>query len=167
MTTCPVPPADTHPLPGPAELQQYLHEHIPITRAMQVSVLEATPDATLLAAPLAPNINHRETVFGGSAAALATLAAWTLLHARLAAAGLPSRLVIQRNTMDYDAPIPADFTARATLKDPAHWSRFITMLGRKGRARLTVTATLHCGGETVGRFEGDFVAIARQAPGPS
>ena len=80
---------------------------------MQVSVLEATPDATLLAAPLAPNINHRETVFGGSAAALATLAAWTLLHARLAAAGLPSRLVIQRNTMDYDAPIPTDFTARA------------------------------------------------------
>ena len=134
---------------------------------MQVRVLEATPDATVLAAPLAPNINHRETVFGGSVAALATLAAWTLLHARLAAAGLPSRLVIQRNTMDYDAPIPTDFTARATLKDPVHWSRFITMLERKGRARLTVAATLHCGGETVGRFEGDFVAVSRRAQGPA
>ena len=118
MTTTPAPPAAAHPLLSPAELQQYLHEHIPITRAMQVTVLEAKPDATLLAAPLAPNINHRDTVFGGSAAALATLAAWTLLHARLAAAGLPSRLVIQRNTMDYDAPIPADFSARATLGTP-------------------------------------------------
>ena len=127
MTTTPAPKPAAHPLPSPAELQQYLHEHIPLTRAMQVTVLEATPDATLLAAPLAPNINHRDTVFGGSAAALATLAAWTLLHARLAATGLPSRIVIQRSAMDYDAPIPDDFSARATLQDPAHWARFTTM----------------------------------------
>jgi hypothetical protein len=90
------------------------------------------PEGTRLAAPLAPNINHRDTVFGGSAAALATLAAWTLLHARLTAAGLPSRLVIQRNTMDYDAPIPDDFTAEAALKVPAQWNRFATMLERRG-----------------------------------
>jgi thioesterase domain-containing protein len=163
METTPMPPAAPGQLPSPADLQQYLHDHIPLTRAMQVTVLEATPDATLLAAPLAPNINHRDTVFGGSAAALATLAAWTLLHARLAAAGLPSRLVIQRNTMDYDAPIPADFTARATLQDPTHWKRFTAMLERKGRARITVTATLHCRGATVGRFAGDFVAVKGQA----
>jgi len=142
MTSAPEPPTTARLLPSPAELQQYLHDHIPLARAMQVAVLEATPDATLLAAPLAPNINHRDTVFGGSAAALATLAAWTLLQARLTAAGLPSRLVIQRNTMDYDAPIPADFSARATLKEPEHWSRFIAMLQRKGRARITVAATL-------------------------
>jgi thioesterase domain-containing protein len=165
MTTTPAPPTHARPLPSPAELQQYLHEHIPITRAMQVTVLEATPDAALLAAPLAPNINHRETVFGGSAAALATLAAWTLLHARLTAAGLPSRLVIQRNTMDYDAPIPTDFTATAALKEPAHWPRFITMLQRKGRARIAVVANLHCRGEPVGRFDGDFVAVIRQTDG--
>jgi thioesterase domain-containing protein len=165
MTTRPTPPPHAGALPSPAELQQYLHEHIPITRAMQVSVLEATPDATVLAAPLAPNINHRDTVFGGSAAALATLAAWTLLHARLTAAGLPSRLVIQRNTMDFDAPIPADFTARASLQDPANWERFVTTLRRKGRARIAVVATLHCRDKRVGRFEGDFVAVAREAAG--
>ena len=80
---------------------------------MQVMVLEATLDHTRLAAPLAPNINYRDTVFGGSAAALATLSAWTLLHIRLATASLPSRLVFQRNTMEYDAPIPGDFVAVA------------------------------------------------------
>lgn len=162
MIVQPSPPDPGHALPSSAELQQYLHDHIPLTRAMQVSVLEATLDTTLLAAPLAPNINHRDTVFGGSAAALATLAAWTLLHARLTAAGRPSRLVIQRNTMDYDAPIPTDFTARASLTNPASWSRFIAMLDRKGRARIAVSATLHCNGEIAGRFEGDFVAVMRQ-----
>lgn len=147
------------PLPSPAELEAYLHAHIPLTRAMQVSVLEVTPDHARLAAPLAPNINHRDTVFGGSAAALATLAAWTLLHSRLAAAGLPSRLVVQRNTMDFLAPIPGDFSATACLTDPTSWPRFEQMLRRKGRARITAAATLHCGNTEVGRFEGDFVAI--------
>lgn len=149
------------PWPAAAELQAYLHEHIPLTRAMQVTVLEATPEQACLAAPLAPNINHRETVFGGSAAALATLAAWTLLHARLTTVGLPSRLVIQRSSMDYTAPIPADFTATARLADPAAWLRFEQMLRRKGRARISANATLRCDGQDVGRFEGDFVAVGR------
>lgn len=156
------PPA---PLPSPAALETYLHEHIPITRAMQVSVAAIAPDHARLTAPLAPNINHRETVFGGSAAALATLAAWTLLHARLRAAGLPSRLVIQRNSMEFLAPIPADFSATAQLADPAAWARFEQMLRRKGRARISTVATLECGGESVGRFAGDFVAVAAAAAG--
>ncbi len=131
---------------------------------MQVAVREATLEHTLLAAPLAPNINHRDTVFGGSAAALATLAAWTLLHTRLATAGLPSRLVIQRNTMEYAAPIPGDFMARAHLADPSAWARFEATLRRKGRARIAVLATLQCRGAEVGSFSGDFVAVDKAMP---
>lgn len=147
------------PLPSPQALEAYLHEHIPITRAMQVSVAAIAPDHARLSAPLAPNINHRDTVFGGSAAAIATLAAWTLLHARLEAAGLPRRLVIQRNSMEFLAPIPGDFSATARLADPGAWERFEQMLRRKGRARISTVATLHCGGVDVGRFEGEFVAV--------
>lgn len=148
------------PLPTPAALEAYLHEHIPLTRAMQASVVALTPDHAELAAPLAPNINHRDTVFGGSAAALATLAAWSLLHARLAAARLPCRLVIQHNVMHYDQPIPDTFGAIARLADPADWARFERTLRRHGRARITARAELHCRGATVARFEGDFVAVA-------
>jgi thioesterase domain-containing protein len=149
------------PLPTPQALEAYLHEHIPITRAMQVTVDSVDADHARLAAPLAPNINHRETVFGGSAAALATLAAWTLLHARLTAARLPSRLVIQRNTMEFLAPIPSDFTATARLADPTAWTRFEQMLRRKGRARISTIAKLGCEGREVGEFQGDFVAVAQ------
>ena len=55
----------------PSELQRYLHEHIPLTAAMEVKVVSCGPDAAHLSAPLAPNINHRDTAFGGSASALA------------------------------------------------------------------------------------------------
>ncbi|MGE5240286.1 MAG: YiiD C-terminal domain-containing protein, partial [Bacteroidota bacterium] len=65
------------------ELERYLHEQIPLSKAMGVEVMEASGEKVELAAPFAPNINHLETVFGGSASAVAILAAWTLLHVRL------------------------------------------------------------------------------------
>jgi thioesterase domain-containing protein len=84
---------------NPKELEQYLHEHIPLSQAMQVSVLDAKEDCVVLSAPLAPNINHTETIFGGSASAVAILAAWSLVHVRLKGAGIAYSIVIQRNTM--------------------------------------------------------------------
>ena len=57
-------------------IKEYLYEHIPLSKAMGVEVVEAVSDRVLLKAPLAPNINHRETVFGGSASALCILSAW-------------------------------------------------------------------------------------------
>ena len=143
----------------PAELEAYLHEHIPLSAAMQASVVEVGADTVVLAAPLAPNINHRETVFGGSAAALATLAAWSLVHVRLRTAGISSRLVIQRNTVDYERALTGDFTARAVLARPDDWPVFLRTLTRRGRARIAVEATLEQGAEVAGRFSGTFAAL--------
>ena len=146
---------------SPDDLEHYLHAHIPLSHAMAASVREVSPDAVVLVAPLAPNINHRETVFGGSASALAILAAWSLLHTRLLREHpVPCRVVIQRNTMDYAQPIAGEFLARSSLADPAAWAGFLRLLARRGRARLAVRAVLEHEGRPVGAFEGDFVAIA-------
>ena len=142
------------------ELERYLHGHIPLSAAMQVSVVAVESNGVTLAAPLAPNINHRDTVFGGSASAVAILAAWSLLHTRMRADGVSARLVIQSNTMDYLLPIEGDFTARSLLADPQDWPRFLRMLARKGRARLRVNAELESGGQTAARLSGEFVALA-------
>jgi len=144
-----------------AALETYLHDHIPLSRAMDVRVVSIADDAVVLGAPLAPNINHRDTVFGGSASAVAILSAWCLVHLRLTAAGQPSRVVIQRNSMDYLAPIAGDFTARATLDGDQNWTRFMTMLTRKGLARISVTALLDYEGKTAGRLSGEFVAFGK------
>jgi thioesterase domain-containing protein len=141
------------------ELGQYLHEHIPLSRAMEVSVISCTEQTVVLSAPLAPNINHRETVFGGSASAVAILAAWSLLHTRLRDADIEARLVIQRNSMNYELPIQGTFTASSLLEEPAHWASFVRLLSRKGKARIAVTARLEYDGQIVGRFTGEFVAL--------
>ena len=147
-----------------AELETYLHDHIPLSRAMAVRVASISDAKVVLAAPLAPNINHRDTVFGGSASALAILSAWSLLHLRLTAAGQPSRVVIQRNSMDYLAPIAGDFTATATLGQDATWAGFLRMLTRKGLARITVGAVLDFEGRLAGRLSGEFVAFGKDRP---
>ena len=144
---------------SPTELEQYLHDHIPISKAMQVAVVSVQPDGIVLSAPLAPNINHRDTVFGGSASAVAILAAWSLLHTRLVASGISSRLVIQRNTMSYELPISGTFTARSFISSGVGWESFLRMLTRKGRARVTVSCALEYAGQAVGHFEGKFVAL--------
>ena len=140
-------------------LEAYLHGHIPLSAAMQVSVDAVAADSVTLRAPLAPNINHRETVFGGSASAVAILAAWSLLHTRLLADGIAARLVIQSNTMDYDAPILGEFTARSALEAPDQWPRFTRTLARMGRARTHAVVALESDGKVVGRLTGEFVAL--------
>lgn len=144
----------------PIELTHYLHAHIPLSAAMQVTAIEASPERILLSAPLAPNINHRDTVFGGSASAIAILAAWALVHTRMRAEDLRGTLVIQRNTMEYDRPLTGAFTATARAPEASEWASFTRMLRRKGRGRLVVHSTLEQDGVAACRLEGEFVALA-------
>ena len=142
-----------------AELESYLRERIPLSRAMHVHVAAITADTVQIAAPLAPNINHRDTVFGGSAAAVAMLAAWGLLYVRLAREAVPARLVIQRCDMEFLRPIAGDFTAVSSIDADSDWARFLAALQRKGRARIGVRVLLDCGDARVGEFLGEFVAL--------
>ena len=143
----------------PGDLETYLHDRIPLSRAMLVRVVELSRDGVTLEAPLLPNINHRGTVFGGCSSALAVLSAWALLYTRLKEEGLSPRLVIRRNTMTYDAPISGPFQAVAASPDDASWSRFLRILGRKGRARIGITSLVRSETEPAGRMDGEFVAI--------
>jgi thioesterase domain-containing protein len=144
---------------SPGELQQYLHDHIPLTKAMQIAVEQISPEGVILSAPLPPNINHRDTLFGGSASATAITAAWSLLHTHLKSEGISSRLVIQRNTMSYELPVDGAFTAVSSFADAGDWQRFLRILQRKGKARIAVRAELRFNGQVAGRLEGEFVAL--------
>jgi thioesterase domain-containing protein len=141
------------------DMERYLYENIPLSRLMGVQVKVASPEQVLLCAPLAPNINHHQTVFGGSGAVLATLAAWTLLHLRLRHESCEAQLVIQRSSMEYDRPIPGDFDAVCRFADEPAWNRFRSTLERRGRARITLNAYLLYAQLEMGSFVGDFVAI--------
>jgi thioesterase domain-containing protein len=141
------------------QLEEYLRDRIPLSRAMAVEVRSAGPGGVELFAPLAPNINHRDTVFGGSASAVAILAAWSALHVRTRAAGLTVRIVIRRNTMSYERPITGGFVARAAAPGDDAFAKLVATLQRGRPARVHVDSTLECDGETVGHLDGEFAVL--------
>lgn len=139
-------------------IERYLHSRIPITGMMGVKVLEVDDAGVRLWAPIAPNINHRSTVFGGSACALAILSAWTLLFVRLREPPLRSHIVIQRNTIEYLRPLRGDYEAFCIAPTEAEWDRFVHSLGRRSRARISLHAELRSAGELGATYHGTYVA---------
>ncbi|MGA8709551.1 MAG: YiiD C-terminal domain-containing protein [Steroidobacteraceae bacterium] len=140
-------------------LELYLHQAIPLSRAMRVRVIAISDERAVLSAPLEPNINHRGTVFGGSAGTLATLAAWSLLHSRLQRRLPASSLVLQSSSIDYLRPMCSDFRAQAELAPGADWELFQRTLERRGRARIAAIAQLWAVEQAAARFSGEFVAL--------
>lgn len=149
-------------LPTPADVEQYLYAHIPVSEAIGVRVARLDARGIRLTAPLAPNLNHRGTAFGGSISTLLILSAWSLIHTRMQAQGLACRLVIRRNAVEYDRPVDGPFEAFCPAPDEADWARFIDMFTRKGKSRLTLQAEVCVQGaaEVAATFEGTFVALA-------
>lgn len=144
------------------DLEIYLHQQIPLTKAMGMSVRAVTPDTVTLAAPLALNINPKGTGFGGSASTLCIVAAWSTLHVRLTDAGLLSEVVIHSNTMEYLRPIHGEFVATGAVSAASDWPGFLKTLESRKKARIEIEAGLRCGDEAVGAFRGQFVAFLRR-----
>ena len=140
------------------ETERYLHDRIPLSKSMQVSVVSVDGTGVLLGAPLAPNVNHRGTVFGGSASGLAMIACWTLIHLRLRRLPFETALVIRRNSVEYFPPLPADFEALAHAPEKESWDRFLAALAEEGKGRLDLTADIRCRGKSAGRFTGEYAA---------
>ncbi len=146
-------------LPNITEVENYLHQHIPISENMKVKVKQVDEYGVTLQAPLTPNINHRSTVFGGSISALAILAGWTLVHTNLQALSLPSRIVIQRNSIEYLQPIDCDFIAVCPLPSVEVWQKFIRMLERKSKSRIELNVDIFGDGMKAGILTGVYVAM--------
>jgi thioesterase domain-containing protein len=150
-----------------AKVTSYLHRHIPITSRLGAIVESYDGFEVCISAPLALNLNHRKTAFGGSMSALAILAGWTLLHLKLREQGLNTRLVIQKSSFDFSQPVESDFKAICAMPPAEKWERFLKTLRRHGRARITVGARIESASGAGGTHEGVYVAsLLREGEAP-
>ncbi|MDY0918411.1 thioesterase domain-containing protein [Pseudomonas viridiflava] len=143
-----------------AELEQVLHHDIPLTRQMGIRVIDWQNHRLRLHLPLAPNVNHKSTLFGGSLYCGAVLAGWGWLHLRLREAGIDDgHIVIQDGQISYPLPVREDAIAVCDAPDLAQWDRFITTYQRRGRARLELPTRIHAqdSDESAVKFTGQFV----------
>lgn len=139
--------------------QSYLYDHIPITKHLGVIVNKFDGRRIELTAPLEPNINHRDSAFGGSLSSVAILAGWTILHLKLLEKKINARLVIQKSSINYLDAVLSDFTAACELPAAEQWHSFLNMLNAKGKARLTLSSKIYSDGKLVCEQEGVYVAV--------
>lgn len=138
------------------KLEQTLHREIPIAHEMGITVSAYDGKQLRLAAPLAPNINHKCTAFGGSLYSLAVLCGWGLLHLKLEEAGLHKHIVIQEADIRYLLPVDQNMQAECTL-DEAAFQRFMRMLEKHDRSRLALNVVITHNGQPAVEFSGRYV----------
>lgn len=152
--------SSTPPSMSARDLEAFLHEKIPLSRAMGVAIGPSEPGQLVLEAPLAPNINHLGTAFGGSLHALPTLACYTAVWKLLCTEGLNGHVVVKHSEANYRQPVKGRLRARCTLPSQDDATKFLTDLRRHKKARMTLSAIVEgIDGKPAVEFSGIFVAI--------
>ncbi|MGH8291950.1 MAG: YiiD C-terminal domain-containing protein [Gammaproteobacteria bacterium] len=138
-------------------LEAYLHAHIPLLRHMQARVDTCNADGLTLSAPLAINLNHEGTAFGGSLASLAMLACWGLVWLLLEP-GPAAHIVVAESHMQFLRPVTDTLIAHCALPQAAARQTFLATLKRRNRARLELQAEILQAHMVCANFSGCFAA---------
>jgi thioesterase domain-containing protein len=135
-------------------LEAFLHEKIPLTRAMGARVV-ADPSGFAIEAPVALNYNHLHTAFGGSINAVATLAAYAFVWLRIQ--DEQTHVVVRESSIRFVRPIREMIRARCEPPPTDELNAFHTALQSKGKARLQLRVLVEQEG-VAAEFVGTFVA---------
>jgi len=139
------------------ETEQFLHDRIPLSRAMGVRVEAYDDEGLVLTAPLDANHNHLGTAFGGSLSAIATLAGYALLWLELGERD--SHIVIRSSSISYRHPVEGKIRASCKRLEPAVLIAFKERFAKAGKARMSLNVSIGCGNRECVDFEGCYVAI--------
>lgn len=141
-------------------LEAFLHEKIPLTKAMGLHVAESNAQRLVLEAPLDKNVNHLGTAFGGSLHALPTLACYAGLWTLLREAGIDGHVVVKHSEAFYRQPVTGRLRAICVRPPAALAQEFVRDLERHKKARMNLTAVVEgANGKPAVEFKGSFVAV--------
>ncbi len=145
-------------------LEQFLHAKIPLTRAMQLRVVDDEEHCFAIVAPVAANVNHLGTAFGGSIGVIATLAGYSFLWLLLRDRG--AEVIVRETTTQFLRPVRESIRAICLRPNDEKIAVFSTSFDRDGRATITLTTRVVENGRTAAEFRGVFVA-RRQGLSPA
>ncbi len=130
-------------------LELFLHEMIPLAKAMGVGVEVSDDRALVLTAPKEQNKNSLNTAFGGSLVSLATLAGygvvWELMKGE-SKSEKPEKpvwhIVVKESRAAYRRPVIGDLRAICERPAQAAIAEFKEALARYGKAKLKLRAAI-------------------------
>jgi thioesterase domain-containing protein len=124
---------------------------------MGVRVESYDVERLVLCAPLAANVNHLGTAFGGSLNALAVLSGYGLLWLELR--DTECHIVIRESSISYERPVRGELRAVCVRPAEDALEQFKQTFHQKGKARIALSATIEDEGVPAVHFKGTFVAL--------
>ncbi len=121
-------------MPQLQAFQAALYDSIPLIKQMQLTLSDISSHDIRAAAPIAPNINDKLTVFGGSSAALMTITGWTLIKFQLEANQVDNDVVIHQSKLHWKQAQSDDLIITGKIESDINWSDLIVTLKNKNRA---------------------------------
>ena len=100
-------------------LQAIWYEQIPLSKAMDMRIVDFVDNTLTCRASLGPNVNVHGTAFAGSLYAVQALTGWGQMHLQLRVHGLDASIVIANGQINYAKPVAEDITVRCSFGDQA------------------------------------------------
>ena len=144
------------------EINEHLHRQIPMTLQMGILVQRFAKEGVIASAPLEANINHQQSAFGGSIAALGIVTGFVAIWGNLRMHAIPAELVIQHSETEFSKPGLGDMEARSRMISEAALESFTSALTDSRTARILVTSDIFSAGKLIASNTGTFVAIAEK-----
>jgi thioesterase domain-containing protein len=138
-------------------LETFLHEMIPLARAMGVRIEVSDENKLVLTAPHEPNRNSLNTAFGGSLVALSTLAGYGVVWELMRNEKAEWHILVKDSKAAYRKPVLGELRAICERPTRAAIEEFKAALARYGKAKLKLRAAVVEQGVTAVDFQAAFV----------
>jgi thioesterase domain-containing protein len=125
------------------KLQEFFIDHLPITQFMGLEVESYDGDTLILTAPLEPNINDKQTAFGGSLYNTAVMACWGMIYLKTQERGIICNQVVTEGSMKYIAPVNGRIRAICHAPSEEELVSLFDHFERKGKARISLEAAVY------------------------
>jgi len=140
------------------KLQEKLHNEIPLTKFMQLTIKEYTDKELITTAPLDININDKGTVFGGSLSTITIISSWSLCWLISQELGFDSQnIVVIRNENSYLSPVTKNivcYTDKPTIQEIEILKK---KLESKGSASIKIKSQIIEDDKVCVEFDGVYV----------
>lgn len=140
------------------KLQNKLHNEIPLTKLMNITIESYDEKHLLTKAPLDININDKGTAFGGSLSTMTIISSWSMCWLISQELKIDSKnIVVIKNENSYRKPVTKDifcYTQKPSFLEIENVARKIK---EKGSASLKIKSSIIEDDEVCVDFEGIYV----------
>jgi thioesterase domain-containing protein len=134
------------------DLQTIWYQQIPLSKAMDMRIVDFADKTLTCSASLAPNVNVHGTAFAGSLYAVQALTGWGMMHLQLRLHDLDASIVIANGQIDYAKPVAEEIVVSCSFGGQEAAMDNLQKSG-KGRFQLTSEVLLN-NGSSAGSFSG-------------